>query len=709
MQISNGMKLSSKQALFFDKVTDANTPLCETGRFPVAKLTKTLLLEAHRPKEIYQSHKWFARRIGASFRSLLVGSETSDEKTFWSLFKKGKTSRPLIILDPFVGGGTSVVEAALLGHNAIGLDIDPVACAVTSFESRLADVPDLRPHLDELKQKMLTKVAQYYVSINAQGIAEVLLHAFWVQVVTCTKCHKSSQAHPDRRIAIDREHKRQWVLSLSGEVLQLPLSRKTITDPSTGRRISIDAGTTCNGIFTCPHCQDSIRLIDVGKHTHSPPQWALFAVETLDPKCKAACVPNRKRYIRAATTKDVGVFEAAERALAQRTDKDGCIRFIPICPIPQENRSDGRILKYGYRYYHQLFNPRQLLHLSVLAEEILKMPQNAREAFSIAYSDHLTTNCMQTAYATAWRRLLPLFTFRAFTHSVRPVEINPWLERTGRGTYPNAVCSVQRAARSFKQLSQVESKKGEHNQAPIIQIRQGNASNLDFLNKNSVDLILTDPPYFDNIAYSELSHFYLPWLRMLGVVQSLSDDFLTETLATNSRSPENHRRFQSQLSQCFAEARRVLKPSGRLLFTFQHKTAGAWEALAVALATSRFQVLDVFPLFGDGLMSPHKHKGSSSWDAVFIARPRKGRLAAAGTTLTLESAEIALKHSQSWRESLRRRGFSRADFQNLHCACLAAAATKPLPANAPKLVLLDVLKNAGAQRLRRHSAINQES
>ena len=53
----------------------------------------------------------------------------------------------------------------------------------------------------------------------------------------------------------------------------------------------------------------------------------------------------------------------------------------------------------------------------------------------IAFSDHLTTNCMMTNYAFGWRRLAPLFSIRAFRHVPRPVEINPWLDGTGRGTY----------------------------------------------------------------------------------------------------------------------------------------------------------------------------------------------------------------------------------------------------------------------------------
>jgi len=689
----------------FGAIAGRGASLCDTGRLPVGRLTKPLSLEAHRPKDIYQSHKWFARRIGASFRSLLVGSEVADETSFWTLFKKGKTSRPLTVLDPFVGGGTSVVEAAILGHNAIGLDIDPVACAVTSFESRLTTIPDLRPHLDALKKRMAAALAPYYVSASPQGLSEVLLHAFWVQVVTCVHCGATSHAQPDRRIAFDRDRKLQWVLSPAGEVLQLPLSQKSVTDPATGRRLPIETGTTADGVFTCPQCRNSVRLIDLNAHTRTPPKWAIFAVETLDPACKAACVPNRMRHIRAVSPADLRVFQSAERALAQRTNKRGQIRHIPVYPIPRENRSDDRILKYGYFFYHQLFNPRQLLHLSILAEEVLKLPAPVREAFSIAYSDHLTTNCMQTAYAPGWRRLLPLFTFRAFTHSIRPVEINPWLERTGRGTYPNTVCSILRASRSFKALTQIQAQPGKKVTQPTIKIHNGNASKLNFLKQGTVDLILTDPPYFDNIAYSELSHFYLPWLRMLGVVQSASDAFLTQTLATNFRCAGNQLRFRIQLTRCFSEAHRVLKPGGRMIFTFQHKAAGAWEALAVALAQSHFQVIDVFPLLGDGLMSPHKHKGSSSWDAVFVARPRKSKTIASGTTVPANAITSAVTHSRKWRHLLSRRGFTLADFQNFHRACLAAAATMPHTSKVPTISLPAALEGAGGKHPPRAAAI----
>jgi putative DNA methylase len=118
---------------------------------------------------------------------------------------------------------------------------------------------------------------------------------------------------------------------------------------------------------------------------------------------------------------------------------------VPQREVPREGRSDDRLIDYGYRAYHELFNPRQLLHLSCLAEAISATAGRVREALALAFSDHLATNCMMTYYAFGWRRLAPLFSIRAFRHVTRPVEINPWLDGTGRGTFPNAVRQVQRA------------------------------------------------------------------------------------------------------------------------------------------------------------------------------------------------------------------------------------------------------------------------
>ena len=105
---------------------------------------------------------------------------------------------------------------------------------------------------------------------------------------------------------------------------------------------------------------------------------------------------------------------------------------------------------------------------------------------------------------------------------------------------------------------------------------------------HSVDLILTDPPYFDNIAYSELADFFLPWLQAFGLVpqSNTSASALPPNLAARSRGAQGYAVFRAGLAACFVEMRRVLRNGGRLIFSFQHQTPKVWEALASALGKS---------------------------------------------------------------------------------------------------------------------------
>src|SRR5215207_3202726 len=123
---------------------------------------------------------------------------------------------------------------------------------------------------------------------------------------------------------------------------------------------------------------------------------------------------------------------------------------LAVGKIPRDGRSDDRLLRYGYTDYAQLHGARQSLYLGLLARSIAQIGGAAGEALRIAFSDHVATNNLLCAYAGGWRRLAPLFSIRAYRHIARPVEVNPWLERNGRGTFPNAVRAVERAARWLK-------------------------------------------------------------------------------------------------------------------------------------------------------------------------------------------------------------------------------------------------------------------
>ena len=119
---------------------------------PVADLAPFAEREANRSKPIYGAHRWFARRFGSVTRSLLVAAATEEAESFWDGYHgKSETSlEGLAVLDCFMGGGTIGYEAKRLGASVIGVDVDPVAVAISSFELSADQMPDVDVAFDEV-------------------------------------------------------------------------------------------------------------------------------------------------------------------------------------------------------------------------------------------------------------------------------------------------------------------------------------------------------------------------------------------------------------------------------------------------------------------------------------------------------------------------------------------------------------------------------
>lgn len=665
------------------KFVHAEPTLLELGQLPVEDLAKLALREGQRPRQLYQVHKWFARRFGCVFRALLTASALPAGSDFWSAYYRGVDLSGYTILDPFVGGGTSIMESMRLGANVIGIDIDSVACAITRFESQMARTPDLIPTLETLKKQVGNKIDCYYRTRTEDGEDRSVLHFFWVQIVRCGHCGELVEAHPHHRLAYEAEGSGQWVFCpICHKIYSLNRENSKVSCDQCGNETYIENGPAKSGRLTCPNCTNVERLIDVSSREKCPPKWRLFALETLEPPIKKR-LPMSQRCFRSASEYDQSVMEMASSALRKRLTE--VPHWTSIRMIPADGRSDNRLIKYGYKYYKDIFNDRQLLHLSYLAEEINGLNDPLREAMAIAFSDHLITNCMMTSYAFGWRRLVPLFSLRSFRHITRPVELNPWIDGTGRGTFPNAVRQIQRAIQWLHSPREplvgggfVRTIGCDDIVPPSSKVIQGNSQNISFISDGTVDIVLTDPPYFDNISYSELSDFFLPWQQLLGLSPKGRSSELAfhENLSANGRNEPSIEKFQVSLGKCFSEIARVIKPNGKVIFTYQHKTPGAWYALNSAINASGLKPIQLFPLLGDCSCGLHKHEGSSKWDAVFVLQKRHG-LNISDMCISDKAQESAERHYSLWTQRLERNTnglFGDADKKNFNYACLVAGA-----------------------------------
>lgn len=652
--------------------------LLESGDLPLEDLARFASREGRRPRAIYQIHKWFARRLGCSFRALLVGAVEASTSDFWKAYYAEANLTGLTVLDPFVGGGTSVVEAARLGASAIGVDVDPIACAVTNAELNAAALDDLAPTLRSLQDRVGNRLASLHATRAHDGRRLAVVHHFWVQVVKCPECKVRGEAHPNFVLAEEPATGRWGFCRCCHEIRRLTERQSRFMCRACGAMTDLNAPPVTGGAYKCHRCEHRVPLIELGRKTDAPPRWRLFALEVCHGTAGRA-VPLRERHFRKATAADQRAVTRARRELQKLLRRDRA--FLPAQRIRRQDRTDSRLTAYGYREWTQLFNDRQLLHLGLLARELRRLPLRQRAGLGLAFSNHLTTNCMLTSYAAGWRRATPLFSIRAFRHVPRPIEVNPWAENTGRGTFPNAVRQVLRAA-AFARAPKEPMRRGGFRTigsiAPraVPRVSAGNARDLSSVKTASVDLVLTDPPYYDNVAYSELSDFFQPWLEHIGLVPSerTRRTLVRNALRARRQSDDSRDTFAAHLGQAFAEIARALKPDGMLVFTFRHSTADGWYAMAVAVARGGLRPVQVMPIPGEAGNALHTHEGTSLWDAVLVFRKRPAPPPV--KLLSKVQMRAAKLNAAGWRDRLHRHGklpFTKTDFVNLHRASLVAA------------------------------------
>ena len=600
--------------------TLGNTSALDKSTLPIEQLARIAMKEGVRPRAEYQAHKWFARRMAVTARGLLTAFGTRSDGDYWKTFYDGNGFGDIRVLDPFCGGGVMLLEAQRLGAHSIGFDVEPVAAAISSFQAAFDALPDLSEQFENLEKKVMSELVPYYRSKSDTDRIETLLHAFWVQNVECRACGHEFDAHPRFRLARTNTVERQWVACSScSRLIEADRNACRVTC-SCGTRTDPNGSHQRHGAAVCPNCDYSEQLIGIARR-EGKPRFRLFAVESL-PKGDDQVISASRRTLRTATRYDLDVFEKAEAAFNLKLLANPGL--LPESPIPDSGRSDYRLLSYGYSDYRELFNARQKLHLAILGDAIGRLDPGFRAAFAIAFSNHLKTNNMMCSYAGDWRRLTPLFSIRAYRHISRPVEINPWLKKNGRGTFPNAVRSVQRAGAAFKEHR--VSTDGHYDQ-PLkyhsgqCEVTCRDSRSMPGVEDQSIDLVLTDPPYLDYIAYSELGHFFAPWMHRFGLVNgNCLMHFPVGQLATIDKSKDEEDRFTQHLTQVFNELWKKLKTDGRFVFTYQNLDGRGWRAIGTALARSGLRPISAFPMYGENGSRLHKKGNSISWDCVLVCK-----------------------------------------------------------------------------------------
>lgn len=168
--------------------------------FPIVEINRLAVPERNAFKPIYQMHKWFARRSSSVFRAILLGALKPAGTDIMKEFYKDHTNDPdtkgKVILDPFMGGGTTVVEALRLGCKVIGIDLNPVAWFIVKTEVEPVDINELKAAFERLANRTVewsgrplneTLLDLYKTECPGCGNKDAdIIYTFWVKSAPCT-------------------------------------------------------------------------------------------------------------------------------------------------------------------------------------------------------------------------------------------------------------------------------------------------------------------------------------------------------------------------------------------------------------------------------------------------------------------------------------------------------------------------------------------
>jgi hypothetical protein len=324
-------------------------------------------------------------------------------------------------------------------------------------------------------------------------------------------------------------------------------------------------------------------------------------------------------------------------------------QFVPDEEIPTGDETD-RLHRWGYRYYQEMFNIRQLLGLELSCQAIAREPDTrVRNALATNLSDLLRYQNMLCRYDTMALKSLDIFSVHGFPVGLVQCESNllgiPHRGGTnvGSGGWSNIIEKYVKAKAYCNHPFEVYQQRGwkeqvfipgewigdQRNGLASLEKRQVHlycqSATLAELPAASLDAVFTDPPYFGNVQYAELMDFCYVWLRRL--VGSAEPAFLqsstrnADELTGNMTMERDLNHFTNGLSAVFQRMAQALKPGAPLVFTYHYNRLEAYYPVAVAILDASLTCSASLPCPAEMGASIHiSGTGSSIVDTVFVCR-----------------------------------------------------------------------------------------
>ena len=615
--------------------------LIETDRFPIGFLSKIAIRESWRKevyRPVYHMHKWWAKRLGSIFRGIILGCVLPESSTLSTEFYKKQDFSHVVVFDPFMGSGTTVGEAHKLGARSIGRDINPVACEAVRVSLGRLDPVKLREAYEGLWGTVGRRILDLYGAEDDTGSVLDVLYYFWVMQAECPSCRFMNDLFSSRILASNAYPQRKPTVQICcpacGHIFPGLHGSLRVGCPRCGDAFSVNEGAARGAKAACQRCGEVFSVSQAIRSRRGPPSYRLYAKLLLTPD-------GQKKYL-ATTTKDEAAFSDARRLLWQEVS-GGQIR------LPVDSLTDGhntrQAMNYGFLHWRDFFNDRQLLALGWLNNAIDAIQDDSsRDALLLIFSGVLEFSNMFASYkGEGTGAVRHMFSHHILKPERAPIEANVWGTPKSSGSFTNLFQGRLLRALKYRAAPFEVGLNREGKEAHCSPPFSGEVSTVwptdgDFsvrgiylscgdsaqtrLPNGSVDLVVTDPPFFDNVHYSELADFFFAWQKLCprGFVNGASTTRDSREVQDTDASS-----FANKLTSIFVECRRVLKDDGLLVFSYHHSRDDGWIALAEAVLRSGFSIVNAHPVRAEMTVAAPKSQAKEpiQLDVLLVCRKRE--------------------------------------------------------------------------------------
>lgn len=612
--------------------------------FPLVEISQIAEQESWRKeinRPIYHIHKWWATRLGSVFRGITLGALSRPGTDTWAQFYKTHDLTGKVVLDPFMGSGTTLGEAVKLGAKAIGCDINPVSTFLVRQAFTPVSEAELRAAFTRLERDVAPEIRRYYQTRDPQtGELIPVLYYFWVKTVMTPEGEVipllsryvfSQDAYPKKK------PRAQIVCPSCWSVHEDRYDATDLHCQHCGHQFNPQEGPATGQYVTTKGGQ-RYRIKALLPKDGTPPSHRMYAMMALR-------ADGSKVYL-AVRDYDLALYEEAQERLAAET-----------LPLPETSVRPGHNTNqargYNYTRWRDFFNARQLLCLGLLLREILTIDAlTVQEQMLCLFSSTLEFNNLFCSFkGEGTGAVRHMFSNHILKPERTPLENSVWGTDKSSGTFSTLFESrLLRAKRYLDEPFEIVLKHDQDgNRAgsrktvashPIrayrvetwpelevvdhsLLILNGDSSKLP-MPACSVDAVVTDPPYFDFIHYSELSDFFFAWLSP--VLRQRYPWMAREDSSDQGEvQHKDPRVFARQLASVFTEACRVLKDDGVLAFSFHHSRAEGWAAIYEAINKAGLAVVAAHPVHAELRAASPKTvtKDPISLDAILVCRKKE--------------------------------------------------------------------------------------